>query len=207
MNSNEFSPYDYFSRIVNLWWLVCLSILVGGALGFAFFQLHQPVYEATATYLVTIDLPSFPMQGMQTDLIQYNEDMAVNTTQGVLLSDAVINDLSTQLKTMGIPLTTGDILQNYTIERKHEVWELRYRSHVPSDAQTVVNTWAQIGYKAMLAWQATGLAPAYVIFHPPSSALLPNQPVLYGRNNLVLAGAVLGLIVGMVLSSRSARVD
>ncbi len=205
MNSNEFSPYEYFTRVLNLWWVVCISILLGGALGYAFFHLHQPVYEATATYVVTIDLARFPMQGMQADLIQYNEDMAVNTTQDALLSDAVLNDVSKQLNTQGVAVTTADLMQNYTIERKHEVWELRYRSQVPAVAQIVANTWAQVGYQAMLSWQAKGLAPAYVIFQPPSQAHLPTQPVLYGRNNLVLAGAIAGLIVGIVVSSRLSR--
>ncbi len=205
MNSNEFSPYEYFTRAINLWWVVCVSILLGGALGYAFFHLHRSMYEATATYIVTIDLTRFPMQGMQADLIQYNEDMAVNTTQDALLSDAVLNDVSKQLNTQGLVVTTSDLLQNYTIERKHEVWELRYRSPVPAVAQSVVNTWAQIGYQAMLSWQAKGQAPAYVIFQAPSQAHLPTQPVLYGRNNLMLAGAVVGLIVGIVISTRFSR--
>ncbi len=202
MNSNEFSPYYYLSRTVNLWWVVCVSMLVGGTLGFAFFQLHRPVYEATATYMVTIDLSRFPLQGIQADLVQYNEDLAVNTTQGVLLSDAVVNEVSQQLNANGMQMSAGQLLQNYTIERKHELWELRYRSPAPGDAQTVVNAWAQIGYQAMLSWQARGLVPAFVIFQPPSHALLPARAVLYGRNNLMLAGAMVGLIVGIVISAQ-----
>jgi uncharacterized protein involved in exopolysaccharide biosynthesis len=208
MTSTEFSPIDYLNRILNLWWLVLIAMVLGGALGFLFFQLHSPIYEATATYFVTIDLTRFPIQGVREDLIQYNEDMAVNTTEGALLSTKVLNNVVNQLKTSGKSLSIKDLLSNYTIERKHDIWELRYRSQVPSDAQMIVNLWAQIGYQAMLAWQASGLAPDYVIFQPPSPALLPQQPVLYGRNNLILAGALIGLIIGIIIStsiSRSAR--
>lgn len=128
--------------------------------------------------------------------------MAVNTTQGALLSNPVLSDLIDQLKSSGITLSIQELMKSYTIERKHDVWELRYRSPVPSEAQTVVNTWAQIGYQAMLDWQASGLAPKYVIFQSPSQALLPSQPVLYGRNNVILAGALIGFIVGIMITNR-----
>lgn len=205
MSYIEFSPLDYLRRIVNLWWLVFISILLGGTLGFIFFQLHHPVYEATATYFVTIDLTRFPIQGVREDLVQYNEDMAVNTTEGALLSNQVLDEVILQAKQAGFSLTRLDLLDNVTIERKHDIWELRYRSQVPADAQTIVNLWAQIGYQAMLSWQTSGLAPEYVIFQPPSPASLPQQPVLYGRNNLIIAGVLIGLIVGIFLSTSISR--
>jgi uncharacterized protein involved in exopolysaccharide biosynthesis len=205
MSTSEFSPLVYLHRILNLWWLVFISIVLGGTLGFIFFQLHHPVYEATATYFVTIDLTRFPIQGVREDLIQYNEDMAVNTTQGALLSTQVLDDVINQLKQQGLSLSREVLLQNVTIERKHDIWELRYRSQVPADAQKIVNLWAQIGYQAMLSWQASGLAPDYVIFQPPSTAIIPQLPVLYGRNNLILAGALIGLIIGIVLSTSISR--
>lgn len=205
MDSSEFSAFLFINRTLKLWWLVFLAALVGGALGFVFFYLHPPVYEATATYFVTLDLDRFPMQGLKPELIQYNEDMAVNTTEGALISDKVIKEVLSQVQSAGISLSYADLIQNYTIERKHDLWELRYRSHTPPEAQMVVNTWAQIGYQEMLVWQASGLAPAYVIFQPPSQALIPTQPVLYGRNNLMLAGALIGFIVGIILSYRFGR--
>ncbi len=202
MTSNEFFPYKYFNLVLNLWWLVLLTTVLGGMLGFIFFHIHPPVYEAIATYFVTIDLTRFPIQGVREDLIQYNEDMALGTTEGALLSPEVINNVIIQVKTFGKSLKTKDLLQNSTIERKHDIWELRYRSEVPLDAQTIVNTWAQIGYQAMLSWQASGNVPDYVIFQPPSLALTPQQPVLYGRNNLMLAGALIGFIIGIIISTR-----
>lgn len=202
MNPDEFSPYSYLNRALKLWWIVFIAAILGGALGFLFFQLHAPIYEATATFFVTIDLPNFPIQGTDGDLIQYNEDMAVNTTEGALLSNPVLKELISQAKSSGISLTFQEIKDNYTIERKQDVWELRFRSPLPTEAQAIVNSWAQIGYQEMLAWQDSGLAPRYVIFQPPSPALLPIEPVLYGRNNLILAGALIGFILGVILTNR-----
>ena len=210
MTSNELSPNRYFTRSVDLWWLVFLAALLGGALGYIFFSLRHPIYEATANLYVRIDLANFPMKGVRDDLLQYNEDMAVNVTRQILLSRPVLNDVVSQLKSKSVNATTSDLLQNYTIERKLDVWELRYRSQDPSKAQTIANTWADIGYQAMLTWQSAGKTQSYVIFQSPSQAILPIQPVLYGRNNLILAGALIGLIIGIVLAnwlSRKPRED
>ncbi len=200
MSSTEFSPYEYFSRVMAYWWVVLLATILGGAFGFAYYQLHPPVYEATATYFVTLDLNRFSTLGVREDLIQYNEDMALNTTEGALLSTEVLNDVVAQSESLGISLTVRDLINNYTIERKHDIWELRYRNQDPAVAQAITNAWAQSGYQAMLSWQASGKAPEYVIFQAPTLALLPQQPVMYGRNNLILAGALIGFISGVVIS-------
>ncbi|OGN93096.1 MAG: hypothetical protein A2Y88_05990 [Chloroflexi bacterium RBG_13_48_10] len=201
MTSNEFSPGVYIMRVMSTWWLVLLTTFLGGLFGFIFFHLHPPVYEATATYFVTLDLYRFPIQGVREDLIQYNEDMALNTTEGALVSMEVLNRVILQVKDIGQSLTVKDLLDDSTIERKHDIWELRYRNQDPAIAQSIVNTWAQAGYQAMLSWQAAGLAPDYVIFQPPTLALVPQQPVLYRQNNLMLAGALIGFMIGIIFSS------
>jgi hypothetical protein len=201
MTTTEFSPYVHFKRVMSLWWLVALATILGGAFGYLFYLLRPPVYEATATYIVTIDLNRFPIQGMREDLIQYNEDIALNTTQDVLFSSQVRDSVITQAKNQVLSLTPYHLLTDSTIERKQDVWELRYRNQDPEAAQTVVNLWANIGYKEMLSWQESGKAPNYVIFQPPSPALTPQEPVLYDRNKVMLAGALIGLIVGINLSN------
>src|SRR4030067_1322834 len=115
MASNEFSPDTYVNHGRSLWCLIALTTILGGALGYVFLHLHPPVYEATATYIVTIDLNRFPFQGVREDMLQYNEDMALNITKGVLLSQEVRDKVINQVKTRGISLTADDLLQNYTI--------------------------------------------------------------------------------------------
>ena len=205
MPSIEFSPNEYFKRVMNLWWLVFLAIVLGGVFGFVFYQLRPPIYEATATFFATVDLNRFPLKEGRADLIQYNEDMALGTTEGALQSSDVRDVLISQLKSLGIALSPSELLKNSTIERKHDIWELRFRSKNPEQAQIVVNAWADIGYQAMLSWQASGKAPDYVIFQPPTLALIPQEPVLYGRNKVMLAGALIGFIIGILLSSYLGR--
>jgi uncharacterized protein involved in exopolysaccharide biosynthesis len=201
MTTIEFSPHAYFARVMKTWWLVLLATFLGGVFGFVFFHLHPPVYEATATYFVTLDLTRFPKLGVREDLIQYNEDMALGTTQGALISTEVLKELISQAHNLGQNLTEKKLLADTTIERKLDTWELRYRSRDPAIAQTIVNIWAELGYQAMLSWQASGTTPAYVVFQPPTLAPLPDHPILYGRNNLMLAGALVGLIIGILVSA------
>jgi len=201
MNENEFSPLDRFNHLVKLWWVIALVTLMGGTLGFIYYHIHHPIYEATATFFVMINTDLFPFHDVREDLIQYNEDMALGTTEGALRSIEVRDALISQLQTLRISLNSYDLLRNSTIERKHDIWELRYRSEDPLTSQTVVNTWAKIGYQAMLSWQSTGKAPAYVIFQPPTESLIPQEPVYYKRNNLMLAGSLIGFTIGIILST------
>jgi uncharacterized protein involved in exopolysaccharide biosynthesis len=197
LDSKEFSPYAYFTRVMNYWWLVAVATILGGVIGFIFYQVRPPIYEATATYIVTIDLDRFPIKDTREDMLQYNEDMALNSTKAVLLSTEVRDSVIAQANEIGISLSPYDLLNNYTIERKHDIWELRFRSQSASRAQAVVNIWSQVGYEAMQSWQKAGKTPVYVIFQPPTEALLPQQPVLYDRNRVMLAGATIGFIAGI----------
>ena len=127
--------------------------------------------------------------------------MAVNSTQNALLSPEVRDQVITQLNSMGISITHNDLINNSTIERKVDVWELRYRSQDPLKAQEIVDTWSKIGYQAMLSWQESGIAPDYVTFQSPTLAEVPQEPVLYNRNKVILAGALIGFILGIIVTS------
>jgi uncharacterized protein involved in exopolysaccharide biosynthesis len=205
MISDEFSPYEYFNKVIDLWWLVALATFLGGIFGFIFHRLQPPEYEATASYIVTIDLNRFPFQDVREDFIQYNEDLAVNITQDALLSQEVRDMVIGKMKEMGITISPNDLIDNSTIERKQELWELRYRSKDPQQAQEIVDTWAKLGYDAMLTWQESGKAPDYVMFNPPIFSDIPRQPVAYDRNKLILAGALFGFIVGIITASLISR--
>jgi len=205
MPPSEYSPYEHFNKLIGLWWLVALATFLGGTFGFVFYQLQPSEYEATATYIVTIDLNRFPFLGVREDLVQYNEDMAVNSTQNALLSPEVQTQVIAELKKKGISISQNELIKNYTIERKQDVWELRFRDEEPNIAQEIVNTWANLGYEAMLSWQNSGKAPEYVTFNPPSLSVTPMEPVVYDRNKTILAGTMSGFVVGVISASLLGR--
>ena len=207
----EFNPYNEFLRLARHWWVIGIFMLAGGGLAFLFHQLQPPVYEAKATLLATIDLERFPLHDTRADLIQYNEDIALGNVEGALRSAAVTQALLASLKDQGLSLDAAALLKSSTIERRNAIWEVRFRSADPRTAQTIVNQWVEIGYQAMLEWQSTERIPAYVILEPPTPAVLPAAPVAYGRSNLLLAGSLAGLILGVLfdalIPSRKTHLD
>ncbi len=76
----EFAPLQHFNRILHLWWVMLVAALIGGLVGFIFSRLHPPLYQASATFSVNIDLDKVPVQPLEL----YDEDIALSNTQAVL---------------------------------------------------------------------------------------------------------------------------
>ncbi len=196
----EFFPLDEFSRLFRYWWLIAICMLLGGVAAFSFHQANPPLYEATATIMATIDLQTFPLQDVREDLIQYNEDMALAAIGGVLKSPEVTQALFAAAQSREISLDAVTLAQASTIERKHAIWEVRYRSSNPVIAQTVVNLWMEIGYEAMQTWQSDGRIAPFIILEAPIAAYLPAAPIAYQLSNLLLAGSSAGIILGLMIT-------
>jgi capsular polysaccharide biosynthesis protein len=197
----EFSPLDEFYRLFRTWWLIAICMLLGVLAAFVFHINNPPLYEATTTIMATIDLQTFPFHNVREDLIQYNEDMALGTVEGALRSPEVTQALFFAAQTQGVPLDSITLAQQSTIERKHAIWEVRYRDSDPITAQTVVNLWMEIGTQAMHTWQTDGRMPAFVILEDPTPAYLPAEPIAYQLSNLLLAGSAAGFILGVMITA------
>lgn len=203
--AEEYVPLEHFNRLYRRWWLIVLATILGGGLGYLYYAAQTPIYQATATFYVTIDLEKFPFEETPIDLFQYNEDLAIAAVEGVMRSQEVLQGVLDEAARQGLPLSTPELIYNIGIERKHAFWEARFRHSDPALAQAVVNLWAQMGYKAMLAWQEEGRVANFVIFNPPSLAPLPQEPVTPPRSQLMTAGSVLGFLVGVLAANWLAR--
>jgi uncharacterized protein involved in exopolysaccharide biosynthesis len=198
---DEFIPLEKFYRILKLWWVVAITVFVGGALGYIYHASHPPVYEATATFFVGIDMDKMALVPPRQDQIQYNEDMALAAVAGVLRVPEVQEAVIQQSAAQGVQLDAGRLYRNHILERKHAFWELRFRDTDPALAQKVVNLWAEIGYRTMVEWQASGKIVNFVIIYPPTPAVLPLKPAIFDRNRLMAAGGMAGFVIGIVLTS------
>jgi len=197
----EFNPLEEFSKLFHHWWMVAICMMIGALIAYVYHISQPPVYEATTTIMATIDPQSFPFQDVREDLIQYNEDMALGTVEGVLRSPEVTQNLISAADAQGLQISPLDLREHSTIERKHAIWELRFRSADPVYAKSIVNLWMQIGYAGMLAWQADGRIPVFVVLEEPTPAHLPESPIAYQQCNLLLAGSLAGLIRGILATS------
>jgi len=197
---DEFNPLDEFSRMFRRWWLLALCMLFGSLAAYVFHRANPPLYEASATIIATIDLDKFPFQDVRLDLIQYNEDLALGAIEGALRSSVVQQALFSSAQAQAISLDALTFAQATTIERKHSVWEARYRNTDPATAQIIVNLWMQLGYEHMQSLQFNGHMANFVILEPPNYASIPPKPVAFRLNTLLLAGSMAGLILGVLLT-------
>lgn len=202
VKTDEFVLLDHFNQVAKLWWVVALALFAGGLGGFLFHQIQKPIYEATATFYVTIDNNKMPdLRSLPKDQYQYNEDLALSSTQAMLLSPEVVQAVLDESTRLNNPTDWETLLiHDSQIERRHAFWLLHYRNSDPLKAQAIANFWAQKGYEAMIAQQKAGAIVPFVLFSPPSPAGLPKRPVLYDRNKVILAGAMIGLIPGILLA-------
>lgn len=198
---DELILVERFQRLLARWWLLVIAALAGALIGYLFNMLRPPVYEATARFYVSIDSSKTAHLLDQPLMYQYDEDMALAATEHIL-RDALVREIVSEAALKeGIQVAPADLLVDGHIERKHAFWELSYRNPDPGVAQKVVNLWAETGYKSMLAWKENGMLVDYIVFNEFTPADLPEEPVLFDRNSLMLAGAVLGLIAGVVLAN------
>ena len=204
---DEFLPLQHFYRLTRTWWLIVLCAALGLGAAYLFHRLNPPIYESTASLNVTIDLAQFEMlTDVPKDKLQYNEDLAVSVTDQAFRSLEAYQAVLTRCIAKGLPIDSIDTLYaNHTLERRHAIWQMHYRNQNPRVAQMVADTWAEVAYENMMHWQSTGQIPAYLVVMQPVPANLPSTPVLYDLYRLLLAGGLIGLIVGILLAEILAR--
>ena len=192
---DEFAPSEHFYRFLRLWWVLLAAALVGGLIGYLLSRNHPPIYEAFTTFSVNIDLDKVPQKPLEL----HDEDLALFTTQAVLISPEVTDAVLAEAARLGYPMDITQLISSSSIERQHAFWVLRFRSSDSTFAQTLVNFWATTGYQAMMDWHAAGKSPAFVIYSPPTLSGEPSKPVYFGTNKLVLAGSLIGWFISLLL--------
>jgi uncharacterized protein involved in exopolysaccharide biosynthesis len=202
---DEFVPFDYFTRLARFWWVVVLCAVLGGAVGLVIHRLKPPVYEAQAVLTASIDFNKidFMHPTAQTPVpyqfSQYDEDIALSVVESSLRQ--VVPQVVIFAQQNGIQADATGLLAQATIERKHAYWELRYRNADPVLAQKVVNYWAETGFSDLKAKRSAGQVQPYVTFDLIQLADLPKNPAYFQTNSFVLAGAILGLIAGLLAAN------
>ena len=193
----EFSSKNEILHLLHSWWMLVIGMVLGGLAGFAFNYVQQPTYQAKATVFTVIDYQKI----RDVRLSEYDEDMTINSVQSVMLSTDVIGSLIMEIAKSGISLDYTSFMDRMSIYRKFTDYELFYRDYDPEIAQLIVNTWADIGTQKYQVMQKSGSLPVYIKVIPGSLASLPTEPVQQHMNTHVLAGAILGLLVGVAISS------
>lgn len=139
----EIDLRPYIRALIQYWWLIAGSALLGAILAFFFTANRPPVYQASA--LVTVLEP--------TDVLQFDARVVNSTTRNALLkvlpelakSDQVIRILAERLDEAGIP-AEGQLPQKLIAEAGRDpiLLNLRATHPDPQTAAEIVNTWAEV---------------------------------------------------------------
>jgi uncharacterized protein involved in exopolysaccharide biosynthesis len=196
----EFEPLEHISRIVRYWWVIVVCGVIGGLSGFIAHRLKPPLYEATAVFMASIDFNKIDFMNLPKtnktpyQFSQYDEDITL------VLVQVSLREVEPQVVAFaaqnGLQTDVAGLNNLSTIERKHAYWEVRLRSPDPVLAQKLVNYWAQAGFADLKAKQQANKLPSYLFFDLVQLADLPQRPTYFQTNTFVLAGIVIGLVIG-----------
>jgi uncharacterized protein involved in exopolysaccharide biosynthesis len=198
---DELVPLDYFLRLTRLWWLIVACMLLGGLAGIVFNRVQPPIYEATSSLYVAVDLDKLVELGIDKDQLQYNEDLALSVADWAFRSPDVQAMVLSAAQAQALPVNSTDLADHSSIQRRHAFWDLHFRDEDPTVAQAIANIWSQIAYEALVSWQAAGTIEEYLIFQPPIPAELPQKPTSFDLFQMILAGTLIGFIAGTTLAN------
>ncbi len=190
---------DEIKRILNLWRLVVFCTIAGGAIGFAFRYITPPLYESKATIHVAVDFTNTLLNTQPFYAARiYDEDQAMQTIQAAFTE--AIPQVVAYSKSLSLPMDEASFSQNSSIERMLALWEIRFRYKDPVIAQKVVNDWLQQSLVVLNQMKQDGTLKPYLTYDVITKANLPTQPTYYQTDTLVLAGSLIGLVVGIILT-------
>jgi len=183
----------YLRILLDKWWLIALCFLITWTATVVFTFSQAPVYEATATFIVTpssafSDLRSF-LSGL--DVLSGRSEIA-NTYSEVIKSRLI---KSMVLEELGL---TENQIKEYEIESNlragTNVLQIKVRGTNPTLVRDMTNV---IGNKTVSF--VSNLYEAYEL-KPLDSAKLPTTPIKPNKKLYLALGAVFGLVLGIGLA-------
>jgi capsular exopolysaccharide synthesis family protein len=182
----------YLQLLKRWWWLIVLATALGGGAGYVVSQRQPPIYEASATLIVTASTPSpNPADG----LIPDQRASLVKTYKELLLKrpvlEAVIADLSlaTDVETLAKQLSVAEV-------RDTQLLVLTAQDPDPQQAAAIANAAVQ----AFNRQSATLLANPYAANRAGLSVVEAAAPPRLPKGPGPLRAAIIAALVGTLLA-------
>ncbi|MCB2209435.1 hypothetical protein KQH62_00955 [bacterium] len=201
--SVEIDPLQSLKNLLRNWWKIILIAYVGALVGLVASYLMPVKYQAGAVFSASIDFSQINFENLLGEreqpltFTQYDEDLALQVVNRFLLQEQSAALAYAQSLDSSIDL--AQFSRDSQIQRYNAEWYLRYRHANPEIAQQIVNYWANQAFEALQTAQANGNAESFVIVDLVAEAPLPQEPLYHNRGTLVLCGALIGLILGVLL--------
>lgn len=132
------------------WFIIVLSVILGGITGRVISSSLFPIYEARAEIYLHID-SGWAAGHQQIHEFSIPEIYLSSLTRpiwGLFYSSDVIAQVIQSAEAQGISLAKEEFLDRFWIEYLYNVWFLRVRSTSPQDAMHLANLWQEIGLQA-----------------------------------------------------------
>jgi uncharacterized protein involved in exopolysaccharide biosynthesis len=201
--SDSMNPLPSLKNIFRNWWKIVLIAYLFALVGLVASYLLPAKYEAEAVLSSSLDFTEINFENLVTDtggpvtFTQYDEDLAVQVIQRYLIKKQ--NAALAYAQALDETITPATFAKDSQISRYHALWTLRFRHANPEIAQQVVNYWANEALRDLKAAQAAGEAETFVIVDLTQEASLPTEPTYQNRGTLVLAGTLIGVVVGILV--------
>jgi hypothetical protein len=144
---NDLDPRTIFERLLRFWWAISLGMILGGVAGWVFSRIHQPIYEATAYYQVTMDEKALVNRlGLdpQTDVDFLLVNPYLTPAADLFYSTDIREPVIASLEAEGIHLLPADFnTRNFILDRRGSVWFVTARSSDPDRAVKMADIWLQ----------------------------------------------------------------
>jgi hypothetical protein len=151
MPSSAFSPKKYIEKLIQYWWVLFLTIVIGGLIGTGLSLLRPPRYEAAAMISTSIDYSLLP------ELEDYEEDRIINEAGWVMLSDEVLLTVQHQADDAGISVSFEEMLDRFSADRIDDLWSLRVVGADPKAAADLANLWVDEAHQQLTKARAFAL--------------------------------------------------
>ncbi len=201
--SDELDPIQTIKNLFRNWWKIVLIAYAMAMVGLVASYLLPAEYQAGAVFSASIDFAQINFENLLGEkeqpltFTQYDEDLALQVVQRYLNQEEAAALAYAQTLDPSIDLAT--FRRDSQIQRYHAEWYLRYRHTNPEIAQKIVNYWARNAFEALQVAQANGQAERFVIVDLVAEAPLPQEPLYRSRGTLVLSGALIGLVLGVLV--------
>lgn len=249
METTELNFLNRIQKLYHRWLWLAAAMIIGGLTGWGVHSLLPPVYEARASFVVSVD---FSMSG---NLSPYNLDQAVGAIQPIFLSRELLEQVVQQAYSHQMELDVNEFYRKIRIERMGETWNLLVRDPDPNRAALLLKIWMEKGYQdlseahlhalraqvlksysialrncpmflegesaipvvcfKLYTSDFDGIARlqediqnevklsrginANLVFSKPELVPFSDEPVMYLRGGMIVAGMVLGFLVGVIL--------
>jgi hypothetical protein len=146
---NDFSPQDAFDRTLRFWWVVAITMVIGGLLGWSLSFLFPPVFEAIANYQVKLDeealLAQMVSQKPDAELDYITREKYLSPVELMFYKKEIRDDLAEQAQIAGLNYSPDQFnVSDFNLDRRGWSWAVVVRNRDAETAAKLANLWLQV---------------------------------------------------------------